>query len=176
MMNMVKDVFIGLGSNLNNPVQQLIQACEEIAAVETISLRKVSSLYRNPPLGPPNQPDYVNAVVEIATSLSPEGLFDKLQVIEKMHGRVRSGVRWSARPLDLDILLYGEKVIRSEELTIPHLGLYERAFVLYPLMEIAPDLEVPGHGLLRDLVSNVDGSGLEKIATIPFLNKNDNET
>jgi len=176
MMNAVKKVFIGMGSNLNDPVQQLTQACTEIAAVENIYLRKISSLYRNPPLGPPDQPDYVNAVVEIATALSPEALLAELQAIEEMHGRVRGGERWAARPLDLDILLYGEKIIRSEALTIPHLGLYERAFVLYPLMEIAPDLEVPGHGPLRKLVHNVDGSTLENIATIPFFNNNDNET
>ena len=166
-------VFIGLGSNLNDPVQQIIRACAEIDALEHVTLCKTSSLYRNPPMGPQDQPDYVNAVVEIATSLSPEELLLELQAIEKQHGREREEARWSARPLDLDILLYGEEVINNERLTIPHLGLYERAFVLYPLMEIAPDLEVPGHGALEELVRNVDSNSLEKINAIPSLNNND---
>lgn len=169
-------VFIGLGSNLNNPVQQLIQACAEIAKLQHVTLHKISSLYRSPPMGPQDQPDYVNAVVEIATSLSPDALLSELHAIERRHGRERSGPRWSARSLDLDILLYGEKVIKNDRLTIPHLGLYERAFVLYPLLEIAPDLDIPGRGSLRELVHNVDGSGLENIGTIPSLNNNDNAT
>ncbi|WP_455222342.1 2-amino-4-hydroxy-6-hydroxymethyldihydropteridine diphosphokinase [Kaarinaea lacus] len=170
------NVFIGLGSNLNDPIQQLTQACTEIGSIEHVTLCKISSLYRNPPMGPQDQPDYINAVVEIDTSLSPEELLNELQAIEKKHGRVPGRVRWSARPLDLDILLYGEKVINNERLTIPHLGLYERAFVLYPLIEIAPDLEVPGHGALRELIHNVDGSNLEKIDAIPSFNNNDYET
>lgn len=169
-------VFIGLGSNLDDPVQQIIQACAEIAALRHVTLRKTSSLYRSAPMGPQDQPDYVNAVVEIATSLAPEELLCELHAIETGHGRVRTGQRWRARTLDLDILLYGEKVIRGDRLTIPHLGLYERAFVLYPLLEIAPDLDIPGRGSLRELVHNVDGSGLENIGTIPSLNNNDNAT
>ena len=165
--------FIGLGSNLNDPVRQVTQACIEIAALENVELIKTSSLYRSSPMGPQNQPDYINAVAEIATSLTPEALLGALNKIENNHGRVRDAQRWSARTLDLDILLYGEEVINRERLTIPHLGLYERAFVLYPLLEIAPDLEIPFHGALRELARNCDKSGLEIIGTISSINKND---
>lgn len=168
-------VFIGLGSNLNDPVQQITLACAEIAALEHVTFLNISSLYRSTPMGPQDQPDYINAVVEIATLLSPDALLSALNAIENRHGRVRSPLRWSARTLDLDILLYGDKVIKSDRLIIPHLGLYERAFVLYPLLEIAPDLAIPGHGSLRELVRNVDGSTLERVGAIPSLNNNDND-
>ncbi|HEY5602197.1 MAG TPA: 2-amino-4-hydroxy-6-hydroxymethyldihydropteridine diphosphokinase [Gammaproteobacteria bacterium] len=165
-------VFIGLGSNLNDPVRQITQACAEIAALAQVAHIKTSSLYRSPPMGRQDQPDYVNAVVEIATSLSPQALLAELNAIENRHGRVRSAERWAARILDLDILLYGDKVINSESLTIPHLGLYERAFVLYPLLEIAPDLSVPGHGAVRDLARNVDASALVKMDKSSSVNNN----
>lgn len=158
--------FIGLGSNLNDPVQQVNQACTEIAALEQVELISTSSLYQSPPLGPADQPDFINAVAQIATSLDPHKLLAELQAIESHHGRVRTGERWTARTLDLDILLYGEKTIKSDSLVIPHLGLYERAFVLYPLLEIAPDLEFPERGTLRDLVQASDGSQLKKVGHV----------
>ncbi|MCI0506058.1 MAG: 2-amino-4-hydroxy-6-hydroxymethyldihydropteridine diphosphokinase [Gammaproteobacteria bacterium] len=165
-------VFVGLGSNLNNPVRQITQACDDIAALAHVTLVKISSLYRSPPMGPQNQPEYVNAVVEIATTLSPETLLLELNAIENRHDRARGAERWSARTLDLDILLYGDKLIKTENLTIPHLGLYERAFVLYPLLEIAPDLQIPGHGPLRELAHTIDAGGLEKIGTFSSFNNN----
>ena len=169
-------VYIGLGSNLNNPEQQVTQACAEIAALKLVTLTKISSLYQSPPLGPVDQPDYINAVAEIATSLTPEELLTELQAIENKHQRVRTAQRWTARTLDLDILLYGEKVIKSKNLVIPHLGLYERAFVLYPLLEIAPELAIPGRGSIRELVQNCERGSLKVVGNIPSLNNNDNET
>lgn len=169
-------VYIGLGSNLSDPVQQVSQACVEIAALKQVQLIKTSSLYHSPPMGPTDQPDYINAVAEIATSLTPHELLGGLQAIENKHGRNRTVQRWSARTLDLDILLYGEKVINSESLVIPHLGLYERAFVLYPLIEIAPELLVPGYGSISELVQNCERGSLKMLGSISSLNNNDNET
>lgn len=113
-------------------------------------------------MGPKNQPDYVNAVAEIATSLSPQELLSVLQAIEQDHGRVRDTEKWGARTLDMDILLFGDKIINSDGLIIPHYGLYERAFVLYPLREIAPDsLKIPGHGTLAQVLANCEKGSLE---------------
>ena len=167
--------FLGLGSNLDDPVRQVSQACVEIAAIEKVSLIRTSGLYQSSPMGPANQPDYINAVAEIATSLTPTDLLVELQAIEKLHGRVRSAQRWSARTLDLDILLFGEKVINSASLVIPHLGLYERAFVLYPLFEIAPHLVVPGRGTIAELVQNCERGSLIRVGSVSSLNNNDNE-
>ena len=168
--------YIGLGSNLNNPQQQIVQACSEIADLEDVRLVRMSSLYRSSPMGPMGQPDYVNAVAEIATNLTPESLLNELQRIENEHGRTRNGIRWGARTLDLDVLIYGEEVINTKTLTIPHPGLYERAFVLYPLKEIAPDdLRIPGHGKLAGLVSRCERGDLELISTVS-LNNNDKQT
>ena len=168
-------VFIGLGSNLSDPLQQVTQACAEIAALEKVRLIKTSSLYQSPPMGPSDQPDYINAVAEIATSLTPDELLVELHAIEKHHGRVRTAQRWSARTLDLDILLYGDKVINSERLVIPHLGLYERAFVLYPLLEIAPELVIPGYGEIGALAQNCERGSLKIVGNISSLSNNDNE-
>ena len=116
-------------------------------------------------MGPENQPDYVNAVAEIATTKSPLELLSVLQAIEHAHGRIRDGQKWAARTLDLDILLFGDKIISSNELTIPHYGLYERAFVLYPLREIVPEsMPIPGHGTLAQLLANCEKGSLEVIA------------
>ncbi|WP_455200786.1 2-amino-4-hydroxy-6-hydroxymethyldihydropteridine diphosphokinase [Kaarinaea lacus] len=172
----METVYLGLGSNLSDPVQQVIRGCAEIAALNQVQLIKTSSLYQSPPMGPADQPDYINAVAEIATSLVPDELLVELQAIENKHGRVRTGQRWSARTLDLDILLFGEKIINSEDLVIPHLGLYERAFVLYPLLEIAPELVVPGHGAVSKLVQNCERGGLKMLGSISSFNNNDNET
>lgn len=171
----METVYIGLGSNLSDPERQVIQGCAEIAALDHVHLIKTSSLYQSPPLGPADQPDYINAVAKIATSLTPEELLAELQAIETKHGRVRTSERWSARTLDLDILVYGEKVIKSESLVIPHLGLYERAFVLYPLLEIAPELLIPGYGSISELALNCERGSLKVVANISSLNNNDNE-
>lgn len=156
--------YIGLGSNLDDPAQHVQQAISDLSQADGLHLKKTSRLYRSPPMGPQDQPDYINAVAEIATDLSAIELLTVLQAIEQAHGRLRGAQKWTARTLDLDILLYGDKIITSEELIIPHYGLYERAFVLYPLQEIASaDLEIPGHGMLAQLVAKCKKGGLQAI-------------
>ena len=155
-------VYLGLGSNLENPIEQLRAARTAIANVNGISEINFSSLYRSPPMGGKQQPDYVNAVMAIETELSPLELLTVTQTIENEQGRVRSE-RWGARTLDIDILLFGDDVLNFPDLIVPHYGMTERAFVLYPLFEIAPDLEIPTHGKLADLVSRCPLDGLERL-------------
>jgi 2-amino-4-hydroxy-6-hydroxymethyldihydropteridine diphosphokinase len=131
--------YLGLGSNLQTPILQLQSArnaIEEMDAIEEISF---SSLYRSPPMGPQDQPDYVNAVMGIHTTLEALVLLSAMQQIENEQGRVRSQ-RWGARTLDIDILLYDDCLMDTPELTIPHPRMKEREFVMRPLREIAPDL------------------------------------
>lgn len=154
--------FIGLGSNLENPQQQINTAIEDINTVENVQLVQRSSLYRSPPMGPQDQPDYINAVIEIETDLLAHDLLDQLQAIEQQHGRVRKR-HWGERTLDLDILLYGQQVITDDRLTVPHPGIAERAFVIYPLVEIAADWTVPGKGQVTSLVQDCPADGLEKL-------------
>jgi len=159
------DVFIGLGSNLAgelaSPQQQISHAVAALRRLEHCSLDAVSSLYRSPPMGPQDQPDYYNAVVKIRTTLAAETLLDALQAIEQDHGRERKQ-RWGARTLDLDILLFGDQRIDSARLQVPHPGLCERAFVLLPLLEIAPQLHLAGRGKLADIASHCPPQGLTR--------------
>ncbi|MGR8940736.1 MAG: 2-amino-4-hydroxy-6-hydroxymethyldihydropteridine diphosphokinase [Gammaproteobacteria bacterium] len=155
--------YIGLGSNLDNPAEQVRSARADCAAIPGVRELAFSSLYRSAPMGPQDQPDYVNAVMAVATELPALALLRHLQRIELEHGRVRTGQRWTARTLDLDLLLHGEECIETAELTVPHPGLSQRAFVLYPLFEIAPELVVPGLGRLADLVENCPRDGLKRI-------------
>lgn len=142
-------VFIGIGSNLQDPLQQVIAATEQLQQLPETIFLQASSCYQSPPLGPPDQPNFINRVVSLETQLFPEPLLDCLQAIENAQGRVRLQ-HWGPRVIDLDILLYGEQIIASPRLTIPHAGLKERAFVLYPLAEIAPDLILPsGESVLK---------------------------
>jgi len=151
--------FIGLGSNLGDPAAQIRRAMQALAAMPETRLVRYSSLYRNPPAGYLDQPEFVNAVARIETRLAPRDLLEQLLAIERAHGRVRS-VPNGPRTLDLDILLYGERTVREPGLTIPHPRMLERAFVLVPLAEIAPDAVVPGGGRIADLVRRVDASGM----------------
>ncbi len=153
-------VYVGLGSNLDRPVRQIREACGKLAKIPETNLVACSPLYRNPPLGPAGQPDFVNAVAALDSGLEPYRLLQELRAIEMEHGRVRNDVRWGARTLDLDLLLYGEKVIKDERLTVPHPGIVDRSFVAYPLYAIAPELVVPGKGRLADLVSALSDSDL----------------
>jgi 2-amino-4-hydroxy-6-hydroxymethyldihydropteridine diphosphokinase len=155
--------YIGLGSNLNDPVEQVRSARRTISQINGVEESGFSSLYRSPPMGPADQPDYVNAVLAVTTILAPLALLTELQAIEAEHGRVRGRERWGPRTLDLDILLYGQRVISTERLTVPHPRLSERAFVLYPLYEIAPDLHIPGKGQLAELVQRCPPAGLLRI-------------
>lgn len=156
--------YIALGSNLENPGLQLQRAVDEIASATHIELSDCSRLYLSAPLGPGNQPDYCNAVVKIETSLEPVALLNATQSIEDNHGRVRS-VRWGARTLDLDILLYGNQVIKTERLTVPHYQMHVRNFVLCPLADISPELILPNGEKLQQLVDENGHDGLSVIAT-----------
>lgn len=146
--------YIGIGSNLDRPAHQVIQAVRELAGVPQTRLLAHSKLYRSRPLGPQNQPDFVNAVAALETTLAPLALLHALQALEARHGRKREQERhWGPRSLDLDILLYGEVRMQTTELTLPHPQMHARSFVLYPLAELAPGLIIPGHGkaaTLRD--------------------------
>ena len=155
-------VYIGIGSNLQQPIQQVKQALLRLAEIPRTRLVTCSPLYRSAPLGSADQPDYINAVAEVATELTPLDLLNALQAIEQQQGRVRSGKRWGPRTLDLDLLLYGDQQIANDRLTVPHPGLGERNFVLYPLYDIAgADLLIPGFGLLGQLLQACPAQGLE---------------
>jgi 2-amino-4-hydroxy-6-hydroxymethyldihydropteridine diphosphokinase len=157
-------VYIGLGSNLENPVQQVETALRELAALKHSSLLSHSSLYRTRPIGPQDQPDYINAVAYLATTLDAEGLLDRLQAIEQVHRRVRSDERWGPRTLDLDLLLYDEAIVDTPHLRIPHPEMTNRVFVLLPLSEIAPvEMDIPGMGRLQDLLLKLSGEGIERL-------------
>ncbi len=156
--------FIGLGSNLNNPVAQLKTARLSIGHINNVREAAFSSLYRSGPMGPSDQPDYVNAVVEVETTLSAFELLTALQGIEGLQGRARTGDRWGPRTLDLDILLYSQDIIHTSKLTVPHYGIGERAFVLYPLAEISPSLRIPGRGPIKMLLETCPPDGLERIS------------
>jgi len=152
--------YIAIGSNLGDPVTQANSAITALKQIPDIEVVAVSSLYSSTPMGPQNQPDYINAVVAIDTSLSPLNLLDKTQAIELEHGRVRKDERWGPRTLDLDIILYGDLVHHCERLTVPHYGMKVREFVLYPLAEITPDLILPDNTTLQQLLAQVDRNGL----------------
>ncbi len=152
--------YIAVGSNLSDPVTQALRAIESLKTLPKSTFLQASSLYSSTPMGPQNQPDYINAVVCIQTELTPLELLDCTQAIEQEQGRVRKEERWGPRTLDLDILLFGNEVIDSGRLTVPHYGMQEREFVLYPLAEIAPNLSLPDGTELPDLLNKVDRNGL----------------
>lgn len=158
------EVFVAIGSNLGNPVAQARQAVAALDRLPESALQQVSQLYGSRPMGPADQPDYVNAVVRLHTRLSPLALLDQLQKIEREQGRVRKDERWGPRTLDLDLLLYGEQVIQHERLIVPHYGMKEREFVLLPLAEIAPALVLPCGTPLTELVARCPRNGLEILA------------
>lgn len=160
-MNPLIHAYIGIGANLGDPVAQVLKACTRLASdIPSTSLVSRSRLYRNPPMGPQDQPDYVNAVACVGTRLSPRELLVELQRTEEAFGRSRDGTRWGPRLLDLDILLYGDAVIDEPGLHVPHPGAAERSFVLIPLQEVAPDLVIPGHGSVRDLCGRLEDGDL----------------
>ncbi|HDT6545181.1 TPA: 2-amino-4-hydroxy-6-hydroxymethyldihydropteridine diphosphokinase [Kluyvera ascorbata] len=146
-------VYIAIGSNLASPLEQVNAAIEALGAIPESRLLAVSSFYRTPPLGPQDQPDYLNAAVALDTDLSPEALLDHTQRIELQQGRVRKAERWGPRTLDLDIMLFGDAVIDTERLTVPHYDMHNRSFMLWPLFEIAPELRFPGDTPLDDYLA-----------------------
>jgi 2-amino-4-hydroxy-6-hydroxymethyldihydropteridine diphosphokinase len=145
--------YIGLGANLGDPAAQLRSARAALAGHPAIVEIACSRLYRSAPLGPGDQPPYINAVMAVATTLEPLALLKVLQQVEQQHGRTRDGQHWGPRTLDLDLLLYDQSVIDSKELQIPHPGIAEREFVLQPLLDLAPRLEVPGLGPVELLLA-----------------------
>lgn len=159
-------VYIGLGSNLAEPLRQLQAALAAIAELPHSQLAATSSFYASDPLGPPDQPRYVNAVAALDTELAPLELLDALQRIEQEQGRVRKAERWGPRTLDLDILLFGNRLLSEERLTVPHYHMHARVFVLYPLAEIAPtDLQLPDGRSLEQLLAACPYEGLERLVT-----------
>jgi 2-amino-4-hydroxy-6-hydroxymethyldihydropteridine diphosphokinase len=152
--------YIGIGSNLDDPVLQVLTAIAALARLPRTQVARCSRLYRSPPLGPQEQPDYVNAVAAIDTGLTAQALLAELQSLERRQGRRPSAERWGPRCIDLDILVFGVVELHSAELAIPHPGLRGRDFVLWPLFEIAPDLEVPGAGPLAELLQSCPQRGL----------------
>jgi len=168
----VHTVYIGLGSNLDNPLMQIKTALTDLSLDEGISINTVSNIYQSVPLeiddktNTDKQDDYINAVALITTDYNPIELLGVLQLIEKKHNRVTE-YRWGPRSLDLDILLFDDLVIESERLTIPHLEIKNRDFVLYPLNDINSELNIPKYGQLKKLLSNVSSENLTFIESPP---------
>ncbi|MES1937954.1 2-amino-4-hydroxy-6-hydroxymethyldihydropteridine diphosphokinase [Salinisphaera hydrothermalis] len=153
--------WIGLGSNLDDPAGQLERAIVELRSEPAISVLAVSSFYRTVPVGgPPDQPMFCNAAVALTTALGPYALLARLQAIEAAHDRVRD-VRWGPRTLDLDILAYGDRHLDDDALTVPHPRAHERGFVLVPLAEIAPALELGQRGRVVDCLHRVAHDDIE---------------
>jgi len=158
-------VYIGLGSNLDNPETHIYTALGELRSLALDGVVISSPLYITSPVGPRGQPDYVNAVAGFNTELGAQELLDEMLDIEQKHGRQRTGNQWGPRTLDLDLLLYGDDVIQTEVLTVPHPRIQERAFVLKPLVDIAPGLQIPGQGGVQDLLEHCDQSGIKRQVT-----------
>ncbi|TAN05431.1 MAG: 2-amino-4-hydroxy-6-hydroxymethyldihydropteridine diphosphokinase [Rhodanobacteraceae bacterium] len=155
--------YVALGSNLDDPRRQVEHGFEALAGLPRTALRARSRLYRTPPWGVVDQPDFINAVALVETSLSPRALLEALLAIEARAGRVR-GQPNGPRVLDLDLLLHGNAVLDEPGLVIPHPRLHQRAFVLVPLADLVPGLEVPGRGRVADLLERVDTKGCAPLA------------
>ncbi|MDH5513428.1 MAG: 2-amino-4-hydroxy-6-hydroxymethyldihydropteridine diphosphokinase [Gammaproteobacteria bacterium] len=158
--------YIGLGSNLDDPPARIRSGIAALNRLENTQVEMCSSLYRTAPVGKQDQPDFVNAVCRVRTGQAPVKLMRNLLQIERTHGRVREGEKGGPRTLDLDLLLYGNQEIETGELTLPHPRLHERAFVLYPLHEIEPDLIIPGRGTLRELLEICADQRVQKVDAV----------
>lgn len=156
--------YVGIGSNLDAPVAQVKRAMEALRGLPETRLAACSSLYRTAPVGITAQPEFINAVCALDTALAPQALLERLLAVEQAQGRTREGARGGPRTLDLDLLLYGDLEIDRPDLTVPHPRLHERAFVLYPLAEIAPALEVPGRGAVAELCARCGGQAVTRLA------------
>jgi 2-amino-4-hydroxy-6-hydroxymethyldihydropteridine diphosphokinase len=153
--------YVGLGANIGEPRRQLELAVEELRKLSAPGSFLVSHLYRSAPMGNPEQPDFLNAVARVDTDLAPDALLGELQAIEARHGRERPFAN-APRTLDLDLLLYGDRVVRSPGLALPHPRMHERAFVLQPLTEIAPDIAIPGKGAARELLAGCRDQAVQR--------------
>jgi len=155
--------WLGLGANLQQPVKQLKAALRQLDQLAGVEVIRTSSFYRTPPWGDENQQDFINAVVQIETSLEPLPLLHGLQSIENSIGRQRSENRWGPRVIDIDLLLLGDATVHSAELVVPHPRMHERAFVLLPLAELDAALEIPGRGVVESLLSQLDCNGISRL-------------
>jgi 2-amino-4-hydroxy-6-hydroxymethyldihydropteridine diphosphokinase len=159
-MSIWQPAYIGLGSNLDEPRTQVLNALERLAALPRTLLVLRSPLYGSRPMGPADQPNYVNAVAGVLTQLVARTLFSEIKALERAFGRPEQHQRWGPRILDLDLLVHGRERIDEPDLTVPHPGIVERNFVLYPLSDIAPDLDVPGVGRVIELKRRVSPEGI----------------
>ena len=148
--------YIAIGSNLASPLEQVNAAVQALGDIPQSRVVALSSFYRTPPLGPQDQPDYLNAAIALETALSADALLDNTQRIELQQGRVRKEERWGPRTLDLDIMLFGDAVINTERLTVPHYDMKRRGFMLWPLFEIAPDMIFPDGESLSALLAQLN--------------------
>ncbi len=164
---MREDAYIGLGSNLGDSVAEIKAACLALRELPTSEWVSGSPLYRTAPISEVPQADFINAVCRLRTELMPRQLLDELLVIEIRQGRVRGGGKDGPRSLDLDLLLYGDRVVSEPGLQIPHPRLHGRAFVLYPLADIAPELTIPGHGPVRALLAGCADQRVEQLRDTP---------
>lgn len=155
--------FIGIGSNLGDSRRIVAEAASRLGGLPQSRLLRSSAQYLTPPWGVTEQPPFINSVVEIDTDLPPSELLGALLALEREAGRSRDGTRWGPRALDLDVLLYGDEIICDAGLRVPHPHLAQRAFVLLPLAEIAPERSVPGLGRVADLLACVDAAGCRRL-------------
>lgn len=155
--------YIGLGSNLQDPRAQVLRACAALERLPATRLVSRSPLYRSKPFGPVSQPDFVNAVAGVLTQLDPRALLGELLGLEREFGRPAERARWGPRIIDLDLLIHGRERLQDQDLTLPHPGIVERNFVLYPLADLAPDLDVPGLGRVAELKGRLAPLGLERL-------------
>ncbi len=158
--------YIALGSNLSNPLAQIEAAFRALARLPETELSRRSPSYRNRAVGPGRQPEFINAVAEVLTGLDPYALLNAVKEIEAAQGREKDVERWAPRVIDLDIVLFGNLHMRDERLTLPHPEMHRRRFVLKPLSDIAPGLEIPGRGQLRDLLQRAPAHELIQVASI----------
>ena len=154
--------YVGLGANIGEPRRQLMAAMDELQGLPKTRVTGRSSSYRSAPLGHVDQPEFLNSVAQIDTELAPDALLDRLQEIEQRHGRERPFPN-APRTLDLDLLLYGEQVIATPRLTLPHPRMHERAFVLRPLLELDAQISIPGKGPAKDLLFACSAQKIERI-------------
>lgn len=161
-------VYVALGSNLGDRVEHVHEACADITAIAGCQSLRLSPLYESAPMGPQDQPAYINAVCRFHCTRFPHALLCALKEIEHSHGRDFDAARWTARPLDLDIILFGEQVIVSDDLTIPHIGLAARSFVLRPLFDLAPTLSIPVLGPVATLLHDCEDYSIRSFASEPF--------
>ena len=153
--------YVGLGSNQDNPIDHLRRAITELGELAATRLVSVSRMYKSKPWGVEEQPAFINAVAGILTRVEPSQLLSELKVLEKSHGRDPDGMRWGPRTLDLDLLLFGHRILDLPDLVVPHPRMCDRNFVIYPLGEIAPSIQIGKLGSVRSLMAGLGDAGLE---------------